>query len=160
MGRINSKRNLTIFGKMSSKKRSKKIDEQLKNDMEREKREIKILLLGAGETGKSTLVKQMKILHQNGFTKEECMTYKPIIVQNIVEALSAILQAMNDLDITLDDPERIVDSELFFQQIQKNNFDKKLNNELIEAMKRLWLDEGTQACFLRSNEYQLNDSAK
>ena len=26
-------------------------------------------------------------------------------------------------------------------------------------MKRLWSDAGVQACFLRSREYQLNDSA-
>ena len=32
--------------------------------------------------------------------------------------------------------------------------------ELLEAMKRLWTDSGVQTCFNRSNEYQLNDSAK
>jgi guanine nucleotide-binding protein G(o) subunit alpha len=32
--------------------------------------------------------------------------------------------------------------------------------ELLEAMKRLWTDGGVQTCFHRSNEYQLNDSAK
>ena len=30
---------------------------------------IKILLLGAGETGKTTIIKQMKILHIQGFTE-------------------------------------------------------------------------------------------
>ncbi len=85
----------------ANKKRSKNIDEQLKNDMERAKKEVKILLLGAGETGKSTLVKQMKILHQNGFTPQECQEYKKIINQNVYDALSVILQAMNDLNIIL-----------------------------------------------------------
>ena len=28
------------------------------------------------------------------------------------------------------------------------------------GMKRLWVDKGVQECFSRSNEYQLNDSAK
>jgi guanine nucleotide-binding protein G(o) subunit alpha len=32
--------------------------------------------------------------------------------------------------------------------------------DLLAAMKRLWKDSGVQDCFSRSNEYQLNDSAK
>lgn len=34
------------------------------------------------------------------------------------------------------------------------------SDELLVAMKRLWVDSGVQDCFNRSNEYQLNDSAK
>ena len=34
------------------------------------------------------------------------------------------------------------------------------SEELHAAMKRLWSDSGVEECFSRSNEYQLNDSAK
>ena len=34
------------------------------------------------------------------------------------------------------------------------------SEDLLVAMVRLWADSGVQACFARSNEYQLNDSAK
>ena len=34
------------------------------------------------------------------------------------------------------------------------------SKELLSGMKRLWMDTGVQTCFSRSNEYQLNDSAK
>ena len=37
--------------------------------------------------------------------------------------------------------------------------DVDFNNQLIALMKRLWSDSGVQACFGRSREYQLNDSA-
>jgi GTPase SAR1 family protein len=30
----------------------------------------------------------------------------------------------------------------------------------VDAMKRLWADQGVQKCYARNNEYQLNDSAK
>ena len=34
------------------------------------------------------------------------------------------------------------------------------SDELLAGMKRLWVDAGVKDCFSRSNEYQLNDSAK
>ena len=44
-----------------------------------ESRKIKLLILGAGESGKSTLFKQMKILYGTPFTSEEAIYIKAVI---------------------------------------------------------------------------------
>ena len=52
------------------------------------------------------------------------------------------------------------DAKMVFDVIQRMEDTEPFSEELLAAMKRLWLDHGVQECFGRSNEYQLNDSAK
>ena len=51
------------------------------------------------------------------------------------------------------------DARQFFSMASAPGEDGKLSYELGMIMKRLWHDHGVQACFHRSREYQLNDSA-
>ncbi|KAI5969058.1 GPA2 [Candida margitis] len=66
--------------------------------------EVKVLLLGSGESGKSTIVKQMKILHQNGYTQEELYEYKPFIYKNVMDCIKNVINAIIDLDPELIKP--------------------------------------------------------
>lgn len=52
------------------------------------------------------------------------------------------------------------DAKMVFDVIQRMEDTEPFSEELLAAMKRLWSDNGVQECFGRSNEYQLNDSAK
>ncbi|EGW31469.1 uncharacterized protein SPAPADRAFT_67528 [Spathaspora passalidarum NRRL Y-27907] len=60
--------------------------------------EIKILLLGSGESGKSTIVKQMKILHQDGYTQEELYEYRAFVYKNILDCIKNVINAIIDLE--------------------------------------------------------------
>jgi guanine nucleotide-binding protein G(o) subunit alpha len=139
---------------------SRNIDRKLKEDGMQAAKDVKLLLLGAGESGKSTIVKQMKIIHEGGFTQEDNKQYKPVVYSNTIQSIVAILRAMNTLNIPFGDPDRAADARIVNDVIQAMEDTEPFSEELLEAMKRLWADSGVQDCFARSNEYQLNDSAK
>ncbi|KAJ8951952.1 hypothetical protein NQ318_013622 [Aromia moschata] len=73
---------VSTTGDKAALARSKKIDRDLRADGERAASEVKLLLLGAGESGKSTIVKQMKIIHELGYSKEEYEQYRPVVYSN------------------------------------------------------------------------------
>ena len=140
--------------------RSRKIDRELAIDGEKASREVKLLLLGAGESGKSTIVKQMKIIHESGFTSEDFKQYRPVVYSNTIQSLVAILRAMPNLNITFSNNEREGDAKMVMDVVSRMEDTEPFSEELLAGMKRLWVDSGVQECFSRSNEYQLNDSAK
>lgn len=140
--------------------RSKQIEKNLKEDGIQAAKDIKLLLLGAGESGKSTIVKQMKIIHDSGFTPEDFRQYKPVVYSNTIQSMVAILRAMQSLQISFSDYAREQDAKMVFDIVTRMEDTEPFSEEFLQAMKRLWTDASVQQCFQRSNEYQLNDSAK
>uniref|UniRef100_A0A8C5YR62 Uncharacterized protein n=1 Tax=Marmota marmota marmota TaxID=9994 RepID=A0A8C5YR62_MARMA len=60
---------------LQNKRANDVIEQSLQLEKQRDKNEIKLLLLGAGESGKSTVLKQLKLLHQGGFSHQERLQY-------------------------------------------------------------------------------------
>eukprot|EP00118_Oscarella_pearsei_P024958 m.307204 g.307204 ORF g.307204 m.307204 type:complete len:355 (+) comp42013_c0_seq1:57-1121(+) len=138
--------------------RSKQIDKQLRTEGEKASREVKLLLLGAGESGKSTIVKQMKIIHENGYSKDECLQYRPVVYSNTIQSMLAIIRALGTLKMEFGDPSCTEDARKLFS-IASRGDDTDFTPETVGIMRKLWTDGGVQGCFKRSREYQLNDSA-
>lgn len=69
---------------MEQRYRSKEIDKLLDKDKHLLRRQVKLLLLGAGESGKSTFLKQMRIIHGIHFEPDLVIEYQHIIYQNIL----------------------------------------------------------------------------
>ncbi|WKY15274.1 hypothetical protein Q1695_000619 [Nippostrongylus brasiliensis] len=70
--------------------KSRQIDSELKKEQFSERRKIKILLLGSADSGKSTIVKQMRLIHSSGFNETEAIDAIFVIRKNIVDAFHAI----------------------------------------------------------------------
>ncbi|XP_071493833.1 guanine nucleotide-binding protein G(o) subunit alpha-like [Diadema antillarum] len=142
-------------------KRHKDIEKMLTIGRLEATKTIKLLLLGAGESGKSTVAKQLRLIHQQGFTPDERHMYRAIVNSNVIESVHAILDAMDKLDINFAHKERKVDVAYFYacsQMIESGELN--ITRELAAAISRLWADRGLQECYRRKSEYQLNDSAE
>ena len=80
------------------------IEKSLRADWEDQRRVIKCLLLGTGECGKSTILKQMRILHGRGFdSQEEVEMYRMLILRNTMDSIGALCSAVVALGLQWDD---------------------------------------------------------
>lgn len=90
----------TSSSKLKGKQTLQTVTENVESkNSKKAKTQAKVLLLGAGESGKSTILKQIKIIHQNGFTESEKLDYKPFVFQNICEAAQSIIKALKQYDL-------------------------------------------------------------
>ncbi|KAF8522475.1 heterotrimeric G protein alpha subunit B [Hysterangium stoloniferum] len=144
-------------GDEEARARNDEIESQLRRDRIRAKNEIKMLLLGAGESGKSTVLKQMKLIHHGGYNESERDSYKEIIFSNTIQSMRAILEAMPSLDLSLhpsNDARRNVILSLP-PQLEAES----LPRDVTDAIRGLWRDPTVIEAVRRSREFQLNDSA-
>ncbi|XP_046990505.1 guanine nucleotide-binding protein G(o) subunit alpha-like [Schistocerca americana] len=139
--------------------RSEEIDRQLAELAKQERNVIKILLLGAGESGKSTLVKQMKIIHSDGFTREELSSFRPTVMDNLLSSMKYVLSGMGLLRINLQSHKNKWHAQTILTS--SSCFDKQFNvlPDVANALHELWADRGVRLAVARGYEYELNDSA-
>ena len=55
--------------------------------------------LGTGESGKSTFIKQMRIIHGAGYSDEDKRSHVKLVYQNIFMAMHIMIRAMDTLKI-------------------------------------------------------------
>jgi len=140
-----------------AKARNDEIENQLKRDRMMAKNEIKMLLLGAGESGKSTVLKQMKLIHHGGYNDQERESYKEIIFSNTIQSMRAILDALPQLDLALT-PQNDARRATILALPMQIEVDV-LPRDVADAIRSLWKDPGVKEAVRRSREFQLNDSA-
>ncbi len=105
---------------------------------------------GSGESGKSTIFKQMRILHGKGFSKDEREKTVAVIQQNIQAQMQVLVDMAAELDFTVVDAKAVEE----FEGVDEDDF------EAIAALVgRLWPDPGIQLTYGRRALFQLDDSA-
>jgi guanine nucleotide-binding protein G(q) subunit alpha len=54
---------------------------------------------GTGESGKSTFIKQMRIIHGSGYSDDDRRGFIKLVYQNIFMAMNSMIRAMETLRI-------------------------------------------------------------
>lgn len=81
---------LLTSGEVEQLRKSKEIDKCINRDKTYVKRLVKILLLGAGESGKSTFLKQMRIIHGQDFDQKAKEDFRATIFSNVIKGKMAL----------------------------------------------------------------------
>lgn len=151
-----------ICGSVESEasRRNMEIDNQLSQEQKKLNQEVKLLLLGAGESGKSTVLKQMKLLNDKPYTDEERRSLKSTINSNIIYSMKTICQNIDKNEQRSMASESKQYASLILEQpdtIPGGDLDP----QLATAVQVLWKDPVVQKTFKRAGSgYHLNDSAK
>ncbi|KAJ1406325.1 GPA5, alpha subunit of a heterotrimeric G protein [Ochromonadaceae sp. CCMP2298] len=118
---------------------------------------LQVLLLGAGESGKSTVVKQLKALGNVLETEDEKKKYVSALRRNIIEAMQVLLQASKTLGVPLE-------NKLLEETAEKvSELANECSSEYFPAdlaiwIDALWKDPGIQRVYARRSEYWLMDA--
>mmetsp|Transcript_19476 Transcript_19476/g.21785 ORF Transcript_19476/g.21785 Transcript_19476/m.21785 type:complete len:382 (+) Transcript_19476:61-1206(+) len=114
---------------------------------------FKILLLGAGESGKSTIVKQLKLIHKKKITPKELKAVGTSLHQNVVDCMKALILACKNFGYELPDEAKHT------EEIINNHIEsERLTEEEGQALMELWQTEAIQNTYKRRNEFWLLDS--
>ena len=101
----------------------------------------------------------MKIIHGDGYSKDELEGFKSTIHDNLLTSMRAVVSAMTTLGIGYANQSNEAHADAILKYPTPIPQGNCLPGELVIAVKELWDDGGVQECLKRAYEYQLNDSA-
>lgn len=135
---------------------NKSLDKLQRADGAQDKDVKKLLLLGAGESGKSTLFKQLITIYGKGFPPHERKNYEPIIRLNLMACMVALYEAAPKWG----GPITCRDSLAAVQALAAQPQPVPIDRTNVHHFQRLWNDPGIRTAFENRSKFQLPDSAE
>ena len=133
------------------------LNSNLQQQFDKEQEKIKLLLLGAGESGKSTIFKQMRVLYGAPLSDAEKQEFTPVVFSNTIMSMKSLCtQAviMNYEGSFLDENKEAVVT------INAASDNGVIDMTVGTAIKMLWSDPGIQLTWARRAEFQIVESHK
>ncbi|KAG8857418.1 hypothetical protein FRB96_005717 [Tulasnella sp. 330] len=136
---------------------NKEVEKHMKETRHHMAQQVKVLLLGSGDSGKSTVLKQMKLIHNVAFTPQEMEYFRQLVFSNIVLGMRAILDAAEEWELDIND-----DNEKYMPMFDDSPDDIRDGDPLpqrwLEPLKSLWDDPAVQKARSRGNEAALPEN--
>ncbi|XP_018539955.1 guanine nucleotide-binding protein subunit alpha-12a [Lates calcarifer] len=146
-----------------ARRRSREIDAMLARERRAVRRLVKILLLGAGESGKSTFLKQMRIINGQEFDQKALLDFRDTIYENILKGMRVLVDARDKLGISWQSCENEKQGMLVMSwegRVGASGVEPSEFQLYVMALSALWADTGIQEAYARRSEFQLSESVK
>ncbi|XP_008282633.1 guanine nucleotide-binding protein subunit alpha-12a [Stegastes partitus] len=146
-----------------ARRRSREIDAMLARERRAVRRLVKILLLGAGESGKSTFLKQMRIINGQEFDQKALLDFRDTIYENVLKGMRVLVDARDKLGISWQSCENEKQGMLVMSwegRVGASGVEPIEFQLYVMALSALWADAGIQEAYARRSEFQLSESVK
>ncbi|KAF0037110.1 hypothetical protein F2P81_009984 [Scophthalmus maximus] len=146
-----------------ARRRSREIDAMLARERRAVRRLVKILLLGAGESGKSTFLKQMRIINGQEFDHKALLDFRDTIYENILKGMRVLVDARDKLGIGWQSCENEKQGMLVMSwegRVGATGVEPGEFQLYVMALSALWADAGVREAYTRRAEFQLSESVK
>ena len=101
----------------------------------------------------------MKIIHQNGYTRDELALYRLTIYKNVLDCAKALIGAMRQFEIDPADPENIVNSDYLMEYQVDPDPHTPLDPRVGAAVVSIWKDRAIGDIMEHQSEFYMMDSA-
>ncbi|KAK7461375.1 hypothetical protein VKT23_008552 [Stygiomarasmius scandens] len=139
-------------------------DKALHRQAEKELREakakmasqVKVLLLGSGDSGKSTILKQMRLIHKVPFSTQEKESFRQLVWDNITKGFKNLLDAMEEMELKVS--EYNIEHVDLIENARDVHDGEPFPMSYFDPLKSLWNDPNIQKAWERGNEAALPEN--
>eukprot|EP01128_Nolandella_sp_AFSM9_P005668 TRINITY_DN2790_c0_g1_i1.p1 TRINITY_DN2790_c0_g1~~TRINITY_DN2790_c0_g1_i1.p1 ORF type:complete len:373 (+),score=96.57 TRINITY_DN2790_c0_g1_i1:68-1120(+) len=131
------------------------VEQQLQEDAQEFSKTHKLLLLGAGESGKSTIAKQVRLIHLEGFSDDERVYFRMAIQKNTLQGVQELIRGCEEWDYPFDD-----EASKYVSLLMEVDEPYTFTDDIRTAIKYLWTQPSFTKAWNRVNELQVVESAK
>ncbi|KAI0005345.1 heterotrimeric G protein alpha subunit 4 [Russula compacta] len=138
------------------RRRHKEAEKSLREARQKMASQVKVLLLGSGDSGKSTILKQMRLIHRVPFSSQEVESFRQLIFNNLTHGLKYVLESMEDMELEVSPENRE-----YIELVEGANDlrdGEAFPRQFYEPLRLLWNDKGVQQAWDRGNEAALPEN--
>lgn len=135
------------------KKKDKMLESELNEDRKKDRGTKKLLLLGPGNSGKSTFFKQLLQIHGDGFTEKHMIDARKSVYDSILTQMKFIIQQARELKLELN--KESIEAIEFIEELPR---DIEINKEIAEYIEKLWSDKNIKKAYDERSNLAIVDS--
>jgi len=144
-------------GEQDARDKTRRIDKQLKNDHLKNTQVMKLLLLGPGESGKSTIFKQVNALYGEGYPDEERLRLRDIVYNNLYLGFQTLVEwseKLNEKDPSLG---TVISADMRAAKefVKKIDYNDPFTEQIAANLVHLWKDPGMRRTWNSRSKFQM-----